>query len=709
MKRCYHCMQEIEDTASVCPHCGNKLDGERKSEKHLKPGSILQSKFLVGASLGAGGFGITYIGWDEKLYRKVAIKEFFPEQYAVRGMDGVSVRAAGESYEDRFANGLGQFIEEARSIAALTNIRGVVDVISFFEENGTGYMVMEYLEGMDVRHILKRSGGRREYDWCRRVILTLLYTLRQVHAHGVLHRDISPDNVFVRSDGVIKLIDFGAAKQQTAAEVTTEEIKLKAGYAPIEQYSRTAQQGPYTDMYAVAAMFYRMLTGKKPPAANERFNTEMDPLVPPSRLGVALPEAAEVAIMYALNVRQENRFQSAEEFMAALGGTDFVPVDEPEWIFQDVEEEKTDQGPRVVQWFRKLPVAAKAGMVAASIAVVGAAAFGLSTLGNPEKVVVANDSVPEGSGRLQDCFRMPYEEAVELLKQEGFTNIAEPVYDYSSDEEGVVVRQEPDTGVVPLDTEIRLQVSGGNQRFTMPDFSQEGRSKAVQYFTEKNFSVEIAEDPYGKHKKTRKGENSQWRAQEGKVVVQMDFDESVEKDGFVSQSVAAGSLYDSGKVCTLVYSLGKKSDYIVKMPNLSGKTEQQVKEELKKKGLDGVLKVTFQKNSAYSDTVPAGAALSQSIEAGKKLNILKDEGKSLTVPLSRGKKPAPVVQQQPRQQQGQTQQGQTQRQQTQRQQTQQTPRQQTPRQQTPRQQTPRQQTQQPRTRTDFGGGGGTDF
>ena len=265
MKRCYGCMQPIEnEKLHTCPHCGASLDLEAVPPQFLQPGTVLQNKFIVGKAIGSGGFGNTYIGWNETLLCKVAIKEFYPGQICERDSDGITVRPKDAKSAHHFRAGLQSFLEEARSVANLQDIKGVVAIYTFFEQNGTGYIVMEYLEGMDVKSILKQSGNKKDYEWCRRVILTVLHTLKDIHKRGVLHRDIAPDNVFVTNEGVIKLIDFGAAKHASELANIRTEIVLKQGYAPIEQYSKTAPQGPYTDLYAVAALFYRMLTGMKP-------------------------------------------------------------------------------------------------------------------------------------------------------------------------------------------------------------------------------------------------------------------------------------------------------------------------------------------------------------------------------------------------------------------------------------------------------------
>lgn len=339
MKLCYHCMHQIKNEKSTtCSKCGKSLLDEPVSERYLKPGTELQDRFIVGHVLGAGGFGITYVGYDKLLLRKVAIKEYYPEQFIIRKEDGLTVSVASQDDQPKFRKGIQQFLEEARSVARLQDIKGVVEISSFFEQNSTGYIVMEYLEGMDVKTILKKSGNKKDYDWCRRVVLTVLNILKEVHKRGVLHRDIAPDNIFVTNEGVIKLIDFGAARHASELANRNTSVVLKVGYAPIEQYSKNSNQGPYTDIYAVAALFYRMLTGQKPIPANERL--ENDSLIMPSQMGVWLPEQAEFGIMCCLNVKPEYRLQSAEEFMEVLDGTNFVPVYEPEWILPPVEEKK---------------------------------------------------------------------------------------------------------------------------------------------------------------------------------------------------------------------------------------------------------------------------------------------------------------------------------------------------------------------------------
>lgn len=366
MNRCYHCFETLRDrNVDTCPYCGTPLKNiEWDAKRYLKPGTILQNKFFVGNVIGKGGFGNTYVGWNEVLQCKVAIKEYFPTNLTARGEDGVTVTITASDTRGYFRSGLEQFLEEARNVASLQDVKGVVQIYNFFEENGTGYIIMEFLEGMDVKQILREKGNCADYEWSRRVILTVLHTLREIHRRGVLHRDIAPDNIFVTNEGVIKLIDFGAAKSAAAGEERQRAIVLKSGYAPIEQYTRTMEQGPYTDLYAVAALFYRMLTGSKPPSAPDR--VRLDRMESLSAKGVQVPESAEMAITMCLYIDPQYRLQSADEFMEALGGQDFVPVYEPEWILP--QEEETPQ--TFMQKIRDISGAKKAMVVCGIAAVI---------------------------------------------------------------------------------------------------------------------------------------------------------------------------------------------------------------------------------------------------------------------------------------------------------------------------------------------------
>ena len=609
MRLCYHCMHQIEDEkVHTCPACGKPLKvRQENASEMLPPGTVLKGKFLIGYSIGFGGFGITYIGWDQVLQRKVAIKEFYPRQITERNQDGVTVTVTDEGMKNRFRAGLQSFLQEARSLASLQDtVKGVVSIYSYFEANGTGYIVMEYLEGMDVKNILKKSGGTREYEWCRQVILTVLHTLRDVHRQGILHRDIAPDNVFITNEGVIKLIDFGAAKHTSDLINTRSDIVLKVGYAPIEQYSKTAKQGPYTDMYAVAALFYRMLTGKKPAPANERVNE--DTLVPPSTLGVSIPEQAEMAIMVCLNIYPEHRLQNASDFMEALDGIGFEPKYEPDWIlpYQRMIEKKESK-------LTKLPAPVKGLILFGILLIIAGGVFAAS------RVLTNKDSVEVGetsTSFMPDCVGKSSEEAIASLQEAGIPFNEKLTYEYNPDtEKGKVTSQNIRAGVIVQEEDVvNLTVSGGDSTFTMPDLSTMSRDDVKNFFESKGVPVTLEDT----------------------------FSEEVPKDQMVLQSMAAGEDYTIGDASmpaiTAAYSLGKKSDYDVKMPNLKNLSVKEAKKKLQDAGL--TLEVSVEKDSDYNK-VKKGKVCDQSISAGEKVNTIENKGDEVVLYTSIGPKPTP--------------------------------------------------------------------
>ena len=312
---CLGCMRE-KGQAEVCPFCGYREGTPPAAPHYLAPGTILAGKYLIGRGLGHGGFGTTYIARDQVLGIKLAIKEYMPQDCASRAPGSNMVTPFSGEGAKRFADGLESFLQEARTLARFDGSPNIVGVRDFFTENGTAYLVMNYLEGITLKQYLVRSGGKPvPFNKMLGILLPVMDALRTVHAAGLLHRDVSPDNIFLTTSGQVTLIDFGAARQSMGAQ-TSMSVILKPGYAPEEQYRSRGHQGPWTDIYALGATMYRTLTGKIPPESLERLNN--DCLVPPSRLGIAIPPQAEAAILRAMAVRAEDRFQTVDEFRAAL-------------------------------------------------------------------------------------------------------------------------------------------------------------------------------------------------------------------------------------------------------------------------------------------------------------------------------------------------------------------------------------------------------
>jgi TPR repeat protein/serine/threonine protein kinase len=311
---CMGCMAPATDGA-YCPNCGWGRSAPAESVLHLAPGTVLHN-YIVGKVLGQGGFGITYIGWDIQLHRKVAIKEYFPQIIASRIPGAATVAPTGSRASGDFQHGLQSFMNEGRILARFSDHPCIVSVINLFEANQTGYLVMGYLDGVTLSEAIVNRGGRLSYESAREVMLRVMDGLREVHAQGLLHRDISPDNIYVTRQGPIKILDFGAARMAVGERSQSLSVVLKEGYAPEEQYRRNGNQGPWTDIYAAAATFYRAITGITPPPALDRLAD--DRLVRPSVYCPNMPVEAERAILKALSIDANSRYHTIDQFQQGL-------------------------------------------------------------------------------------------------------------------------------------------------------------------------------------------------------------------------------------------------------------------------------------------------------------------------------------------------------------------------------------------------------
>lgn len=319
---CPFCLQERTPASGPCPACGEGGEIRRTSPLHLPPGTILLDKYLVGRVLGHGGFSITYLALDLSLDVRCCLKEYFPANLVTRNAGqtlSVEVfreeRGSGGDPREIYDEGLRRFLDEAQILARFENHPGIVSVRDFFEANGTAYMVTSFFEGITFKQYLEQRGGSISFDATLKILMPVLDSLREVHRAGLLHRDVSPENIYITASGQVKLLDFGAARS-LAGEGHSLSVVVKPGYAPEEQYRTRGHQGPWTDVYGAAATFYRALTGKVPQEALERLSG--GDLRAPSALGAELPEKAELALVKALAVRAEERFQNIEAFQKAL-------------------------------------------------------------------------------------------------------------------------------------------------------------------------------------------------------------------------------------------------------------------------------------------------------------------------------------------------------------------------------------------------------
>ena len=312
---CYNCFQEKPEAVGSCPHCGFDLEENvRDYPNALRAGTQLNGRYIIGRVLGQGGFGITYLAWDQKLQAKVAVKEFMPNDIATR--IGTTVSVAMKSKSEEFSYGAERFQEEARTLAKFMGQPNIAGVTDYFDENDTSYFVMDYIEGISFKTYIANHGGKVSVEETLNVMIPVLQALTAVHAEGFIHRDVTPDNIYITKDGVVKLLDFGSARYSIGDKSKSLDVILKVGYAPKEQYIRRSRQGPYTDVYSCAACFYAAITGYLPPESLERL--DQDELQPISALGIEIPEYLDKAILKGLAVQPENRFQSAAEFLEAI-------------------------------------------------------------------------------------------------------------------------------------------------------------------------------------------------------------------------------------------------------------------------------------------------------------------------------------------------------------------------------------------------------
>ena len=308
----------------------------------LRKGTRLIGRYTIEGVLGQGGFGITYLGMDELHKKKVAIKEFFPQGIVTRNIeyeDTVTVTLVGE--KDNYEKGKERFLKEAQTMAMFSKDKGIVKALDFFEINNTAYIVMEYLEGVTLKQYL-RENKRIDAEDLVELLVPLIEALDEIHSQGLIHRDISPDNIMVLPDGRIKLMDFGAARDYTEFGEKSLSIVLKPGYAPPEQYQTHGVQGPWTDIYALCATMYKCITGENPPDAIDRLVD--DHLKKISTFGITVSPQIEEAIIKGMSVAAKDRYQNVGDFCEDLyGGYEERSVLGAEESQSQVENESAEQ------------------------------------------------------------------------------------------------------------------------------------------------------------------------------------------------------------------------------------------------------------------------------------------------------------------------------------------------------------------------------
>ena len=325
---CSFCLAENEETAAACFACGAPLQTDNISANsnpstyQLPPQTYLKEKrYLIEKTLGEGGFGITYQGIDCQTSSTIAIKELWPEK-SVR--QGLNITWSSNIPPAERQQQILKFKLEAQHQAKCKH-PNICQVYDWFEENNTAYIIMQFISGKTLSQLLQEKQSIPETK-IKKYLIEATEALAVIHQNNLLHRDLKPDNILIDSEDNAILIDFGATKEFIAGQTREMSVTLTAGYAPPEQYNYKSKRFPATDIYALCASIYELATGQLPEASIERLTDNNDPLIPPRQLAPHLSPLLERVILTGMNLRVENRFQSAEELVDAMKGNFVSPL-----------------------------------------------------------------------------------------------------------------------------------------------------------------------------------------------------------------------------------------------------------------------------------------------------------------------------------------------------------------------------------------------
>ncbi|MBQ7535580.1 MAG: PASTA domain-containing protein [Stomatobaculum sp.] len=596
---CMGCMEFYDARFEICPRCGYIHGTKAQEAYHLQPGTVLRNgRYVVGRVLGFGGFGVTYIGYDRRLQQKVAVKEYLPGEFSTRMPGVTSVTIYSGEREEQFAAGKMKTIEEAVRLAKFRQLPNIVHVFDTFEENNTAYIVMEFCDGESIKSILERQGPM-SLEEALIVVLGVAEGLKPVHAEGMIHRDISPDNIYRLKDGTVKILDFGAARYATTKHSKSLSVIIKPGYAPEEQYRSRGDQGPWTDVYALAATFYKMITGITPPDAMER--AARDTLVRPSEMGIYMQEGMETALMNAMNVAIEDRTSSLDQF-------------EKELLSADVEARKvTDRKTDVGKVSGRFKVAAALASGLAAVVIAGV------LLLNPASPV-SPFTLPDNTVWTPTLVNLDLETAEKTADEAWLKTSARNMVYSDTVEKGLVLHQSPEAGTqIVTDRKtvrnravIEVDVSAGPEVAYVPAVTFMSRGSAGKELEKQGFSVEYKETS----------------------------DQTKASGTVTAQHPAPGKmLYPGAKVTlTVVKDEGQLKLGDVKnitVPDVTGMLYEEAEKLLREKKLASLIM------PENSDTVPENVVMAQDHEPG--IKAAENEILLLTVSSGKEKVLVPLV------------------------------------------------------------------
>ncbi len=590
MKRyCYNCMKPL--SSEKCLACGYTF--KVPPTHHLMQGTVLNNRYLIGNAIGEGGFGITYIGRDLNLDMIVAVKEFYPKGFVNRNnLASNNVEVSGKTNSELFEKGRKKLIREARTLARFSGTKSIVDVRDYFENNNTGYIVMEYIRGETLKSRIERYGVFSPDELISKM-MPLFYALEKLHDAGLIHRDISPDNIMLVDDGGIKLMDFGATRNVNFITDRTLSVMLKPGYAPDEQYRVRGVQGPWTDIYAICSTIYKCITGVTPDDSLERAFS--DKLKAPSELDVEISDELEKVILKGMSPCREDRYQNMTEFINAVNSairserdtlgeayddndrTVYYTEDEP--LTKDFKEPDNNE----------LQLSPKNGRGRKRL--FAALTFMIIT------VMITAFVFYERAGytKIPKVYSLSESSARSTLKKSGLKYKFN--YEYSDKlGKGKVITQKPSAGEnVKKSTIVNVTVSKG-KLVAVPNVIGSTEKKAKTLITDASLKLTVKNGVYSN---------------------------SVRKGLVLNQNPNAASALAEGSTVSVVISKGKKP---VAVPNLYGLTLRKAKEKAKR----FKIKLKYE----YSDS-SEGTVIKQSLKAGDRV----PENSKLTITVSKGAEP----------------------------------------------------------------------
>jgi beta-lactam-binding protein with PASTA domain/serine/threonine protein kinase len=573
---------EPHNNAEVCPNCGYREGGAEPEGVQLPLGSELRGRYITGMTLGSGAFGITYVAWDKQAGQKVAVKEYLPGEFATRlpGTSEVTVFSDAKK-QKQFHDGLVKFLGEGEKLRGLPGDGGIARVLDCFGYNNTAYLVTEYLNGETLEKRLAKTG----FSAAEAIELTLplIHSLELAHGAGIVHCNICPKNIILTTDGRMKLIDFAAARFATTSHSRSLTAVVSVGYSPEEQYRSLGDTGAYTDIYALSAVLYRMITGIAPPDALERraaLALKKRDIISPIPRGAAT-RSQTAAIMNGLNIRIEDRTPDAATLASELTAK---AVKQRANRIRGLD-------------FGTLPRAVKIAAPLVLFVIAAAIALFAGGIIRFDGNVIRDIAIPEGMTRVPSVISRDVDEAAEILvNAELQYSIVDKRYSSTVPADYILLQNIEAGRVVDTNTTVALTISGGREMKLVPLVEGDDIALATETLELLGFIVKAEKSP-----------------------------SLYKSEGIVfSQDIPANSEYAVGETVTLKISNGEIISgvaYLETVPDLTGLSLTQATEKLMSlagSGKNDGKPFGIDENSVkeYSKTVPEGHIISQNLKAG---------------------------------------------------------------------------------------------